>query len=124
MLIFDRIAEQRIAEAIARGEFADLPGAGRPLDLDDNPLVPEDLRLAYRILKNAGYLPPEVEARREIRALEDLIDALGAEAEVATQALRRLQVLRMRLAESGRRGGPLLVQSEYFEHVVRRLGQP
>ena len=123
MSIFDVIAERRIAEAIERGELADLPGAGRPLDLEDDPLVPEDLRLAYRILKNAGYLPPELEARREIRALEDLIDAVGAHAEWATQALRKLQVLRMRLAEWGGRGGTLQAQSEYFEHVVRRLGQ-
>jgi hypothetical protein len=122
MLIFDLIAEQRIGEAIERGEFADLPGAGQPLDLDDDPLVPEDLRLAYRILKNAGYLPPELEVKREIRALEDLIDTVGADAELATQASRKLQVLRMRLVESGRRGGMLQIRSEYFERLVRRLG--
>jgi hypothetical protein len=55
------IAEQRIAEAIANGELDDLPGAGRPLDLDDDALIPEELRLAHRILKNAGYVPPELE---------------------------------------------------------------
>ena len=54
------IAEQRIAEAVSRGELDDLPGAGRPLELGDDALVPEDLRLAYRILKNAGVAPPEV----------------------------------------------------------------
>lgn len=58
--MFDLLAERRIAEAIARGELDDLPGAGRPLDLDDDPLVPEELRAAYRILKNAGIAPPEV----------------------------------------------------------------
>ena len=64
------IAEQRIAEAIAKGELDDLPGAGRPLDLDDDAHVPEELRLAYRILKNAGYVPPEVETLNEIAQLE------------------------------------------------------
>ena len=54
------IAEQKIAEAIANGDFDDLPGAGKPLELDDDSLVPEELRLAYRILKNAGFVPPEV----------------------------------------------------------------
>ena len=49
------LAERKIEEAIERGEFDDLPGAGRPLDLDDlDPLLPEELRMAYRILKNAG----------------------------------------------------------------------
>ena len=50
------LAERKIEEAIARGEFDDLPGAGRPLDLDDvDPLLPEELRMAFRILKNADY---------------------------------------------------------------------
>ena len=54
------IAEQKIAEAVSRGELDNLPGEGRPLELDDDALIPEDLRLAYRILKNAGFVPPEV----------------------------------------------------------------
>jgi hypothetical protein len=54
------IAERRISEAIENGELDDLPGAGRPLELDDDSLIPEDLRVANRILKNAGVAPPEV----------------------------------------------------------------
>ena len=68
--MFDLIAEQKIAEAIARGELDNLPGAGRPLNLDDDALIPEELRLAYRILKNAGYVPPELETLNEIAQLE------------------------------------------------------
>jgi len=50
------LAERKIEQAIARGEFDDLPGAGRPLDLDDvDPLLPEELRMAFWLLKNAGY---------------------------------------------------------------------
>ena len=66
MLALEFLAQRKIEEAIARGEFDDLPGAGRPLELDDDPLVPEELRVAYRILKNAGYVPPEVQALNEI----------------------------------------------------------
>jgi hypothetical protein len=119
MLVFELIAEQRIAQAIERGELADLPGAGRPLDLSDDPLVPEDLRLACRILKNAGFVPLELETRREIRALEDLVRSAGC-ADDAAEALRKLRLLRLQLAEHGRRGG-LTAQSEYFEHLVRQL---
>jgi len=61
------LAERRIEEAIARGEFDELPGAGRPLELDDDPLVPEDMRVACRILKNAGYVPAEAQAPVERR---------------------------------------------------------
>ena len=64
------LAERWIEEAIARGELDDLPGAGRPLALDDDALVPEDLRVACRIFKNAAYVPPEVDELREIGQLE------------------------------------------------------
>ena len=57
------IAERRIQEAIERGEFDDLPGKGKPLHLgEDDRSVPEELRMAYRMLKNAGLLPPESRA--------------------------------------------------------------
>ena len=71
--MLDFLAEQKIAEAVSRGELDDLPGEGRPLELDDDKLIPEDLRLAYRILKNAGFVPPEVEALNEIADLERLV---------------------------------------------------
>ena len=56
-----RAAEARINEAVARGEFQELPGAGKPLPGEDLSAVPEELRAAYRVLKNAGYLPPEAQ---------------------------------------------------------------
>jgi len=50
------LAERRLEEAVARGEFDHLPGAGRPLDLDDeDPLLPEEMRMARRILRNSGF---------------------------------------------------------------------
>ena len=60
--MLDFLVEKKLEEAVSRGELANLPGEGRPLALDDDALVPEELRAAYRILKNAGYVPPEVEA--------------------------------------------------------------
>ncbi|HEY7527996.1 MAG TPA: DnaJ family domain-containing protein, partial [Candidatus Deferrimicrobiaceae bacterium] len=60
------LAESKIREAMERGEFDRLPGAGKPLSLDDDSMVPHELRVAYRILKNAGCLPPELELRKEI----------------------------------------------------------
>ncbi|MCP5266667.1 MAG: DUF1992 domain-containing protein [Burkholderiaceae bacterium] len=67
--ILNELVEKRIAEASARGEFQDLPGRGRPLVLDDDRLVPETLRVAYRVLKNSGHVPPEVVAVRELGEL-------------------------------------------------------
>ena len=73
MLFLERIAEERIRDAIERGEFDNLPGAGKPLRLDGDRLVPGDLRIAYKILKDAGFLPPELELRKEILTLKDLL---------------------------------------------------
>lgn len=120
MTAFDVLAERRIAEAIGRGELAGLPGEGRPLDLGDDALVPQELRLAWRILKNAGLVPPEVEALREMADLERCIDALG-EGEARSAALRKLEWLRLGLAAGGR-GGALQPGSPYAGRVLRRLG--
>ena len=65
------------------GAFDDLPGAGKPLELDDDRMVPEDLRMAYRILRNSGFVPPELEARKEAADLRRLIEA-GTESEWTT----------------------------------------
>jgi hypothetical protein len=68
--IVEVIAEERIRAAMERGEFDNLPGKGRPLNLDDLENVPLELRAAYTLLRNAGFAPPEVELRKEIAALE------------------------------------------------------
>ena len=76
MNLLDAIVEARIQEAMERGELRDLPGAGKPLQLDDDSAVPEELRTAYRLLKNAGYLPPELQLRQEVHEAEQLLRQL------------------------------------------------
>jgi hypothetical protein len=122
VLWFEAMAEQKIREAVERGEFADLPGQGRPLELADDPLVPEDLRVAYRILKNAGLLPPQLEAQKEIGDLEQLIRGMDAGPE-RSQALRKLHLLNMKLSASRRGGANLRVEAEYYEKLVERFSQ-
>ena len=92
--MFDAIAEKKIAEAIARGELDDLPGAGKPLELDDDSNVPEDLRVAYRILKNAGFAPPEVESLREVGQLERLVEEKAVGDPAKAKLLRKIALLR------------------------------
>jgi hypothetical protein len=75
MSIWARLAEARIAEAMERGEFDDLPGAGRPLELEDLSRIPPHLRMGYKLLRNADVLPPEMELRRENYSLDRLIEA-------------------------------------------------
>ena len=73
MWLIDQLADKHIIEAIDRGELDNLPGAGKPLQLDDDSLVPEELRAGYRLLKNAGFLPPEMTMRKEIATVEQLL---------------------------------------------------
>ena len=121
MLWLESIAERRIREAIERGELADLPGQGRPLDLSDDALVPEDLRMAYRVLKNSGVLPPEVEARKRIHSLEQLVLRMEA-GDARSLAVRKLHLLRARL-DASQRGTNLRLQEQYYEQLVLRLTQ-
>jgi len=67
------LAEQRILEAIENGEFDNLPGKGRPLPPDNLSLVPPDRRAAYKVLRNAGQLPVEMDLKKEIAALEQAV---------------------------------------------------
>ncbi len=81
MDIFRVIAEKMIFEAIERGEFDNLSGAGSPLKLEDETFVPEDLRMAYKVLKNSGFLPPELEMKKEIVNMQDMINSLDDDKE-------------------------------------------
>jgi len=93
MDIFRKIAEERIKEAIEKGMFDDLPGKGKPIHLEDETWIPEDLRIAYRLLKKANFLPPEIELRKEIVSLRRLIDTIDNDKE----RLRRLRELNFKI---------------------------
>ncbi|HXX54311.1 MAG TPA: DnaJ family domain-containing protein, partial [Thermodesulfovibrionales bacterium] len=93
--IFAKIAEERIRRAIEDEEFANLPNAGKPLTFDDETWIPEDMRLSYRILKNAGCIPPELEKRREILNLKVLLDTLDDDKE----RMKKLRELNFRMME-------------------------
>ena len=119
MNAFDALAESRIREAQEAGEFDDLPGAGAPLALDDDALVPEELRAAYRLLKNAGFVPPELEVHGEIRQLEQLLRTVEDAAE-RSSLISRINFLLSRGA-MGRRRGNLQVEEAYYEKIAAAL---
>lgn len=70
---FEKIVEERIRKAQKNGEFENLVGSGKPLKFNADLFIPEELRLAYKILKNADCLPPEIELKKEIKQTEDLL---------------------------------------------------
>lgn len=112
------VAENRIAEAIANGDFDNLPGAGKPLPPDDLAGVPEDLRLAYKILKNSGHLPPELERRKEAASLVDLLDNSPDE-QTRVKAMKKLRFLIERRDLS--RNAELEANDLYYQKILARL---
>ena len=81
--IMRAVAERKIQEAIDEGVFDNLPGKGEPLKLDDDPFTPPHLRLANRILKNAGVLPDWLQLEKEIEAARQDCSRMVSELEAA-----------------------------------------
>lgn len=126
MLLFDLLAEKRIEQARDAGAFDNLPGAGKPLPEEDLCLIPEEERVAYRILKNAGYMPPELALHRQALDLAMRLAAMpeddaGAD-RTATRAvlLDRLARINLCLAEAGK--PQLIVPSDYLARMADKLG--
>ena len=119
--IFDKIADEKIREAIERGEFSDLPGQGKPLALEDDRHLPQDIRLAYKILKNANCLPPEIEIRNQIRTTEELLAGMKDTRQKYKQ-IKKLNYLIMKLNLS--RPVPLNIEKNqrYYEKVLDKMG--
>ncbi|WP_068542590.1 DnaJ family domain-containing protein [Thermodesulfatator autotrophicus] len=120
LLIFQRLAEQRIQKAIQKGEFENLPGKGKPLELEDLSHVPEELRLAYKVLKNAGFLPPEAELLKEIRTVEDLLEHMEDE-EHKLKQIKKLNYLILKLNQVRHRPINLEKEQRYYEKIVQKV---
>ncbi len=120
MLPFEIIAEERIREAQRKGDFENLEGRGRPLELEDDSMIPQELRMACKALKNAGYLPPEAQIRKDINTALDLLENMDDEKQ-RYQQMQKLDYLIYKMKEM--RGGKVSidVEDEYYQSVVERL---
>jgi len=116
MWLIDSLAESHIQEALAKGELSNLPGEGKPLKLEDDSLVPPELRAGYRLLKNAGFLPPEMQTRREIADVQALIQS-ATTAEQKEQGVKRLNLLLMKLSQQ-RGDENLLLDQSYQKQII------
>ena len=118
MLSFEKIAEHRIAEAVERGELSGLEGEGEPLRLDDDAMIPEELRMANRVLVNAGFLPEGVTLR--VRIADALVEQQAAkEPRHAARAGKKLSLLLARLEGSG--SMPPTVLDAYRDAVLKKV---
>jgi hypothetical protein len=117
---FSIIAERRILEAIQNGEFYDLEGKGKPIVFEDDTWIPEDLRMAYRFLKNAGCIPPELEMRNELINMCSLMNTIDDDKE----RLKKIRELNFKLLKLNlTRKKPLNFENfpEYENTIINKL---
>jgi hypothetical protein len=121
MWLIDQLAEQQIRAAQEKGELSNLPGEGAPLTLDDDSGVPPELRTAFRLLKNSGFLPPELEMRREALQLNDLLHQLDPAERPASELNKKLTLLEMKLRQAGMSTD--FLHGEYADSIGQHLQQ-
>jgi len=117
---FVRIVEERIRNSQKKGEFENLPGSGKPLKLEDDSHVPEELRLVHKILKNADCLPPEVELKKEIERIEDLLSGMQDTAE-KYRTLKKLNFLIMKLNSMRNTSIEFDIPQQYSDKLIDRV---
>ncbi|EEE0769417.1 DUF1992 domain-containing protein [Salmonella enterica] len=119
MWLLDQWAERHIIEAQRKGEFDNLPSRGEPLILDDDSHVPAELRAGYRLLKNAGCLPPELEQRRDAIQLLDILKSIREDDPQYHQVSRQLSLLELKLWQAGLSTD--FLHSEYAEKLLHKI---
>ena len=109
--------EEHIRKALEEGKFDDLPGKGKPLNLEENPFEDPNWRLANHVLKNSGFSLPWIEARQEIEMLvAQARDALTrawtwrVEAQEDNQPLREIEIEWQRAVRSFQEQAALINQ--------------
>jgi hypothetical protein len=117
---FEKIVEDRIKKAQKKGVFENLEGSGKPLAIEDDRMVAEDLRLAYKILKNADFTPPQIEIRKKIEQTEQLLAGMKNTAE-KYQTLKKLNMLIMKLNMLHKTGINLDMPQQYEDKLVNRF---
>jgi len=117
---FNKVVEERIRKAQKKGQFKNLEGSGKPLDLLNDQAVAEELRLAYKILKNADCLPPEIELKKEIQQTEELLSGMGETAE-KYRTLKKLNYLIMKLNTLRNTSIEFEAPQKYSDKMVEKL---
>ncbi|MCP4351056.1 MAG: DUF1992 domain-containing protein [Desulfobacterales bacterium] len=117
---FDKIVEERIQKAIRQGDLDNLDGHGKPLVFEDDSNIAEELRLAYKILKNADFIPPEIELRKEIRQTEELLADMPDTAE-KYRTMKKLNFLIMKLNSMRDTPVSLEMPQRYMERMTDRF---
>lgn len=121
LTVLNIIAERKIEEHLRLNRGPDLSHwKNKPLPAEDMSHVPPDLRIAYKLLKNAGYVPEEIELQKEITRTEDLLAHCTDEKEKLKQ-VKKLQCLKLKLDCRMGRSFRLDSESPYYDKVVSKV---
>lgn len=121
MWLLDQWAERHIRDAQIKGDFDNLPGSGEPLELEDDSHIAPELRAGYRLLKNAGCLPPELEQRREAVELVDLLKGIRQDDPRHKELRRRLALIELKLRQAGM--STEFLHGEYGEILMKKINE-
>lgn len=121
MWLLDQWAERHISDAQRKGEFDNLPGSGEPLELEDDSHIAPELRAGYRLLKNAGCLPPELEQRKEAIELSDLLKGIRKDDPRHAELSRRLTLIELKLRQAG--VSTAFLHGEYSDRLMQRINE-
>ncbi|TIN87522.1 MAG: DUF1992 domain-containing protein [Mesorhizobium sp.] len=121
MWLLDQWAERHIRDAQNKGDFDNLAGSGEPLELEDDLHIAPELRAGYRLLKNAGCLPPELEQRREAVELADLLKGIRQDDPRHTELSRRLALIELKLRHAGM--NTEFLHGEYGERLLKKINE-
>jgi hypothetical protein len=117
---FNKVVEERIRKAQKKGQFKNLEGSGKPLDLLNDQAVAEELRLAYKILKNADCLPPEIEIKKEIHQTEELLSGMTDTAR-RYRTMKKLNFLIMKLNTLRSTSVNFEEPQKYSDKLIKKL---
>jgi hypothetical protein len=121
MDLLAKIAERKISEAIERGELDNLAFHGVRIVPEDLSGVPETLRMGYKVMKNAGILPPEMQLKKDMVSLQQLLDACEDDVEKKhLQQKLNARTMRFNMLMEKRAQGP--AYQKYQAQIMQRLG--
>lgn len=118
---FEALVEERIKKAQKEGAFDNLDGMHKPLKFEDQH-IPEEFRLAHKILKNSGFLPPEVEIRKKITQTEQLLEMAELDSPERIKAQKKLNYLVSKLnVLRGDRPMSFMVSDVYHNSIIKKM---
>ncbi|GFM38512.1 DnaJ family domain-containing protein [Desulfovibrio psychrotolerans] len=120
MNILAVMAERHITKAEEQGAFRNLEGQGKPLELQDDSMIPPDLRMAYKLLKNAGYLPPEAQDIKDATTIIEMLQN-SVDEQTCYRQMRKLEAILERMKQQGRASVALNLENEYYAKVLSRV---